>query len=66
MFIEELNMSQRTTEALKQNGINTLDDIKKLSEEDIIKLRNFGRMSTAELMQKLRELKIELPLFREN
>lgn len=58
MKIEELNMSTRTTNALIFNGVLTTEDMSKLTMDDVIKFRKFGRMSLQELLSKMQELDI--------
>ena len=47
--IEDCNLSVRTTNICKANGINTLGDLCKLHKTDWLKFRNSGRKSLAEL-----------------
>ena len=59
MRIEELNMSAKTTNALIRNGVETVEDLKNTTEEDVIfKFTNFGRKSLEELLGKMKELNI--------
>ena len=58
MKIEDLNMSARTTTALMFNGILSTEDISKLTIDDVMKFRKFGRMSLQELLSKMKELNI--------
>ena len=48
MKIEELNMSARTTDALICNNITTVDELKNVTEEDVMHFRKFGRMAMQE------------------
>lgn len=59
MKIEELDLSVRTYLALSRYGINTTDDLCKISEGDIIRVRNLGRKSLEELLLKMKELGLE-------
>lgn len=58
MKIEELNMSERTTKALKLNQIHTTEDLENLTADDLLKFRNFGRMSMFELIDKMKEMNL--------
>jgi len=60
MTIEELDMSVRAFNCLKRAGINTVEDLINRSEEDMIKVRNLGKKSLEEVIQKLRSLGFEL------
>lgn len=40
--IHEYDMSVRTFNCLKRYGINTTDDLLKLTEDEMIKIRNLG------------------------
>ena len=56
MTIEELDLSVRSFNCLKRAGINTVEDLINKSEEDMMKVRNLGRKSLEEVMQKLQSL----------
>ena len=60
MTIEELDMSVRAFNCLKRAGINTVEDLINRSEEDMIKVRNLGKKSLEEVIQKLHSLGFEL------
>ena len=47
--IEDCNLSVRTTNICKANGIDTLGDLCKLHKTDWLKFRNGGRKSLTEL-----------------
>lgn len=47
--IEDLNLSIRTTNCLKRANINTVQQIKELSMDEVIRIRNLGRNSYNEL-----------------
>ncbi len=53
MTIEELDLSVRSFNCLKRAGINTLEDLVNKTEEDMMKVRNLGRKSLEEVMNKL-------------
>ena len=60
MTIEELDMSVRSYNCLKRAGINTVQELIQRSEEDMMKVRNLGRKSLEEVMEKLEELGLSL------
>ena len=60
MTIEELDMSVRSYNCLKRAGINTLQELTQRTEEDMMKVRNLGRKSLEEVMEKLSELNLSL------
>ena len=45
---------------MKRAGINTVEDLINRSEEDMIKVRNLGKKSLEEVIQKLQSLGFEL------
>ena len=53
MTIEELDLSVRSYNCLKRAGINTVEDRTNKSEEDMMKVRNLGRKSLEEVINKL-------------
>lgn len=60
MTIEELDLSVRSYNCLKRAGINTVDDLINRTEEDMMKVRNLGRKSLEEVLQKLNALGLSL------
>lgn len=54
--IEDLDFSVRTYNCLKRANINTLGDLAVRSEDEMMKVRNLGKKSLEEVMQKLEEL----------
>ncbi|MGE5328550.1 MAG: DNA-directed RNA polymerase subunit alpha [Deltaproteobacteria bacterium] len=56
MTIEELDLSVRSYNCLKRAGINTVEDLIAKTEEDMMKVRNLGRKSLEEVVQKLNAL----------
>ena len=56
MTIEELDMSVRSFNCLKRAGIDTVEDLTNRTEEDMIKVRNLGKKSLEEVIQKLHSL----------
>ncbi len=60
MTIEELDLSVRSFNCLKRASINTVEDLIGKSEEEMMKVRNLGRKSLEEVMQKLSSLGFSL------
>ena len=60
MNIEELDLSVRSYNCLKRAGINTVEELTKKTEEDMMKVRNLGRKSLEEVQQKLEALGLSL------
>lgn len=56
MTIEELDLSVRSFNCLKRAGINTVEDLINKSEDDMMKVRNLGRKSLEEVVNKLNSL----------
>ncbi|HHY98449.1 MAG TPA: DNA-directed RNA polymerase subunit alpha [Firmicutes bacterium] len=56
MTIEELDLSVRSYNCLKRAGINTVEDLTRKTEEDMMKVRNLGRKSLEEVKQKMAAL----------
>ena len=60
MTIEELDLSVRSFNCLKRAGIDSVEDLINHTEEDMMKVRNLGRKSLEEVIQKLCSLGLEL------
>lgn len=60
MTIEELDLSVRSFNCLKRAGIDTVEDLTSKTEEDMIKVRNLGKKSLEEVIQKLHSLGLTL------
>lgn len=60
MTIEELDMSVRSFNCLKRAGIDTVEDLINKTEEDMIKVRNLGKKSLEEVIEKLHSLGLSL------
>ncbi len=60
MTIEELDLSVRSFNCLKRAGIDTVGDLTSRTEEDMIKVRNLGKKSLEEVIQKLHSLGLDL------
>jgi len=60
MPIEELDLSVRSYNCLKRAGINTVGELCAKTEEEMMKVRNLGRKSLEEVMEKLVGLGLSL------
>jgi DNA-directed RNA polymerase subunit alpha len=58
--IEELNLSVRSYNCLKREGINAVGDLVQKSESELMDIRNFGQKSIDEVKTKLEELGLGL------
>ncbi|WP_062293909.1 MULTISPECIES: DNA-directed RNA polymerase subunit alpha [Demequina] len=58
--IEELNLTQRSYNCLKREGIHTVGELTARSEADLMDIRNFGQKSITEVKEKLAELGFSL------
>ena len=58
--IEKLDLTTRSYNCLKRAKINTLDDLSKLTAIDLYKIRNMGRKSLYEIIEKLKKYDIVL------
>ena len=59
MPIEELELSVRSYNCLKRAGISTVEDLANRTEEDMMKVRNLGKKSLDEVINKLRSLGLD-------
>ena len=60
MSIEELDLSVRSYNCLKRAGINSVEDLANKTEEDMMKVRNLGRKSLEEVLNKMADLGLAL------
>lgn len=60
MTIEELDLSVRSFNCLKRAGIDTVEDLINRTEEDMIKVKNLGKKSLDEVINKLASLGLSL------
>ena len=60
MTIEELDLSVRSFNCLKRAGINTVEDLTTKTEEDMMKVRNLGKKSLDEVINKLHSFGLSL------
>ncbi len=60
MTIEEMDLSVRSFNCLKRNGVNTVEDLISMTAEEMMKFRNLGTKSLEEVLSKLKDLGLEL------
>ena len=60
MPIDNLNLTQRSYNCLKREGIYTVEQLISHSEQDLLEIRNFGIKSVDELKEKLAEMGLSL------
>ena len=58
--VDELELSVRSSNCLKNANIRTIGELTKKTEDDIAKTRNFGRKSLTEIKEKLMEWGLNL------
>ncbi|MEA2588098.1 MAG: DNA-directed polymerase subunit alpha, partial [Actinomycetota bacterium] len=58
--IEDLDLSVRSYNCLKREGVTTVGQLIERTEEDLLDIRNFGQKSIEEVKQKLAELSLGL------
>ena len=49
--VEELELTVRSSNCLKNANIRTIGDLTKMTEEEIAKTRNFGKKSLSEIKE---------------
>ena len=60
LLLDEMDLSVRTYVCLKRAGIHTLGDLRKMSREDLAKIRNLGLRSLEEVINKLASMGLSL------
>ena len=58
--VDELELSVRASNCLKNANINNLGDLTQKTEDEIAKTRNFGKKSLQEIKEKLQEWELNL------
>jgi DNA-directed RNA polymerase subunit alpha len=58
--VEELELSVRSSNCLKNANIKTIGELTRKTEDDIGKTRNFGKKSLLEIKEKLKEWNLSL------
>jgi hypothetical protein len=62
--IEDLDFMVRTYNCLKREGVLTVGQLTQLTEEELLKIRNFGQRSVDDVNEKLDQLGLSLPRSR--
>ena len=60
MKIEELDFTVRSYNCLKKAGVNTIGDLGKMTYAELLKIKNLGRKSLNEIIDKMKELGFDL------
>lgn len=60
MVIEDMDLSVRSYNCLKRASIHTVEDLTNKTEDDMLKVRNLGRKSLDEVIQKLESYGLSL------
>lgn len=60
LWIDELELSVRSYNCLKRAGINTVGELLKMSEEDLMNVRNLGRKNMEEIRERLVSMELAL------
>lgn len=60
--VEQLDLSVRSSNCLKNANIRTLKDLTRKTEEDLARTRNFGKKSLQEIKEKLKEWGLSLAM----
>jgi len=60
MPIQELDLSVRASNCLEASHIETVGQLVKMTESDLLKLRNFGKTSLREIVRKLADIGLSL------
>ena len=58
--IEELDLTVRSFNCLKKAGIEEVGQLAKLTLNDLLKIKNLGRKSLDEILEKMKELGFDL------
>ena len=58
--IEDMDLTVRSYNCLKREGVTTVGELVQKSEEDLLEIRNFGQKSIDEVMAKLEEMGLSL------
>ena len=60
MTIEELELSVRAYNCLKRASINSMAELLKKSEHDLLNIKNFGKKSSDEVIERLHHFGLDL------
>ena len=64
--IEELGLAVRAQNCMNSEGIETIGELCKRTEAEVLKIRHFGKTSLKEIKKKLKELGLSLGMDMEN
>lgn len=64
--IEELDLSVRSINGLKRKGIQTLEQLTNISYDEFVRIRNLGKQSRREIVDKVRELGFKMSFDEED
>lgn len=53
MKIEDMDFTVRTYHVLKRAGINTTEEVQRMTDDDLYRLRNIGKLTFSEIRSKL-------------
>ena len=60
LSIEDLELSVRAYNCLKRASINSMTELLKKSEHDLLNIKNFGKKSSDEVIEKLHQMGLDL------
>ena len=60
MPIEDLELSVRSYNCLKRASINSMAELLKKSEHDLLNIKNFGKKSSDEVIERLHHFGLDL------
>ena len=60
LSIEDLELSVRAYNCLKRASINSMSELLKKSEHDLLNIKNFGKKSSDEVIEKLHQMGLDL------
>ncbi len=58
--VSDMNLSVRATNCLKNAKINTIGELVRKTEEELLAYKNFGKISLTEIKEKLKEMELSL------
>ena len=58
--IEEMDLSVRASNCLENQGIKTLGDLARMTEKEMLQVRNLGKTSLKEIKKKLADFDLSL------
>lgn len=61
MKIEDMDFTVRTYHALKRGRIDTVEQLQRMTDDDLLMLRNFGVRCLEEIRSKVQHIPTELP-----